>query len=147
MEGYWIALKIFQGKDINENNDKRLVLLMEKHDKWRDPRPSSIIIFFTSEEYVWSIAYEPSKKWGGVKENWCYKSWLVEQSSVEVVWTCGENGGEPVGEEKIGSDARDVKLKARPQMGWMDEDGCEKGIEWKKNVCGARRINECDRSE
>ena len=55
-------------------------------------------------------------------ENWCYERvrWW-SRAMFKVVLTHGKNGGGPVGEKNSRSDVRGVRLRGRPQMGWMDD--------------------------
>ena len=53
-----------------------------------------------------------------------------------MVWTHGENGGGPVGEEKSRTQCESVRLRGSLRTGWMDS---VKSVEQKRNVCGARK--------
>ena len=47
--------------------------------------------------------------------------WLSRAVCVKVVWTHTENEREPVGEQNSRSNVRGVRLRGRPQIGWMDD--------------------------
>ena len=55
--------------------------------------------------------------------------WSSRAECVEVVWTHGENGGGPVGEENCRRCEVESKTTNR-----MDE-WCEKSTEMKRNIC------------